>query len=76
MKRLDLDDLPPKAAALLAGVATGEAVLLVEKGVVVGRLVGDASAPDSRAEASPALTPEETAKEIFEQFRSSIEDEF
>jgi len=76
MKRLDLDDLPPKIAALLAGVATGEPVLLVEKGVVVGRLVGEASAPDSAGEAEPALTPEETAKEIFEQFRSSIEDEF
>ena len=76
MKRLDLDDLPPKVAALLAGVATGEAVLLVEKGVVVGRLVGEAAAQDGAAQAEPALTPEETAKEIFEQFRSSIEDEF
>ena len=76
MKRLDLDDLPPKVAALLADVATGEPVLLVEKGVVVGRLVGGAEAPDDAAPAEPALTPEETAKEIFEQFRSAMEDEF
>ena len=76
MKRLDLDDLPPKVAAVLADVATGEPVLLVEKGVVVGRLVGAAAAPDDAAEAEPAPSPEETAKEIFEQFRSSIEDEF
>jgi hypothetical protein len=76
MTRIDLDDLPPKIADLLVGLATGEAVLLVQMGVVVGRLVGEGAPPDEAAQAEPALSPEETAKEIFEQFRSSIEDEF
>jgi antitoxin (DNA-binding transcriptional repressor) of toxin-antitoxin stability system len=75
MKRIDLDDLPPKLAALLAGTEEGETVVLVQDGVVVGRLVGgpcEPRAPD------PELEPpsEEKAKEIFEQFRSMIEDEF
>jgi antitoxin (DNA-binding transcriptional repressor) of toxin-antitoxin stability system len=74
MKRIDLDDLPPKIAALLAQVEAGEEVLLVQGGVVVGRLA--AGAPEPAAEAEPAVVPEERAKEIFELFRSSVEDEF
>jgi antitoxin (DNA-binding transcriptional repressor) of toxin-antitoxin stability system len=70
--RLDLDDLPPKLATLLKGVATGEEVLLVQNGVVVGRLIAGAVEPSP--EAAPALAPD--AKEIFEQFRSMMEDEF
>jgi antitoxin (DNA-binding transcriptional repressor) of toxin-antitoxin stability system len=75
MKRIDLDDLPPKLAALLAGTEEGEAVVLVQDGVVVGRLVGGPHEPPAP---DPALEPpsEEKAKEIFEQFRSMIEDEF
>ncbi|HLZ75014.1 hypothetical protein [Phenylobacterium sp.] len=76
MTRIDLEDLPPKVAALLVGVATGEEVLLVQKGVVVGRLTAGAAAPAPQAGAEPPLAPEENAKEIFEQFRSAIEDEF
>ena len=75
MKRIDLDDLPPKAAALLTGAEPGEEVLLVQNGAVVGRLTGGVAAP-SVAEPEPDLAPEERAKEIFEQFRASIEDEF
>lgn len=75
MKRIDLDDLPPKVAALLAGVAAGEEVLLVQAGAVVSRLTG-ADAPAPKDEAAPDAPPEERAKEIFELFRSSIEDEF
>jgi len=74
MKRIDLDDLPPKIAALLAEAQAGEEVLLVQAGAVVGRLVGGAAAPAETAE--PAVVPEERAKEIFELFRSSVEDEF
>ncbi len=76
MTRIDLDDLPPKVAALLSGVATGEEVLLVQNGVVVASLTAGAAAPQAQPEAESALAPEENAKEIFEQFRSAIEDEF
>jgi len=75
MKRLDLDDLPPKAAAVLVGLETGEEVVLVKNGEVVGRLTGGAAALRWAA-AQPELPPEENAKEIFEQFRAAIEDEF
>ena len=74
MKRIDLDDLPPKVAALLADVAEGEAVLLVQNGAVVARLVGGPAEPAGEPEPEP--DPEDRAKEIFELFRSSVEDEF
>jgi antitoxin (DNA-binding transcriptional repressor) of toxin-antitoxin stability system len=76
MKRIDLDDLPPKVAALLAGVEAGEEALLVRNGAVVGRLTGGPAMPPADAQAEPELPPEENAKEIFEQFRSMMEDEF
>lgn len=77
MKRIDLDDLPPRIAALLVELAAGEEVLLVQEGVVVGRLAGGTSAlPEPGAGTEPEAAPEDRAKEIFELFRASIEDEF
>jgi antitoxin (DNA-binding transcriptional repressor) of toxin-antitoxin stability system len=76
MKHIDLDDLPPKVAALLSGAEEGEEVLLVQNGAVVGRLTAGAAEPQAATSAEPELSPEENAKEIFEQFRSIIEDEF
>lgn len=76
MKRLDLDDLPPKAAALLTGAEPGEEVLLVKDGLTVGRLIGGPAAAEAPSQEDPAQTPEDRAKEIFELFRSSVEDEF
>ena len=76
MTRIDLDDLPPKIAAQLAGVATGEEVLLVQNGVVVARLTAGDAVPAAQTQGEPPLAPEENAKEIFEQFRSMMEDEF
>jgi hypothetical protein len=74
MKRLDLDDLPPKLALLLTGLAEGEELLLVQGGAVAGRLVAAAApTPDAADEAPP--NPERAA-EIFELFRASVEDEF
>jgi len=74
MAQLDLDDLPPKIAAMLAGLSDGEELVLVQYGVVVGRLsVAKASPP---AEPEPPLSPEQHAAEVFENFRASIEDEF
>jgi hypothetical protein len=75
MKRLDLDDLPPKIAALLSGLEDGDELLLVQDGVVVGRLAA-AGSPKPAAEPEVEAAPEERAKEIFELFRSSVEDEF
>jgi antitoxin (DNA-binding transcriptional repressor) of toxin-antitoxin stability system len=76
MKRIDLDDLPPKLAALLTGAEAGEEVLLVQNGAVVGRLTGGGAEPSPPTQADPNQSPDERAKEIFEQFRASIEDEF
>ncbi|MBA4012595.1 MAG: hypothetical protein C0481_12070 [Phenylobacterium sp.] len=73
MKRIDLDDLPPKLAQLLAAVEEGEELLLVQNGAVAGRLVG-ALAP--KPEPEPEPSSDERAAEIFEQFRSAMEDEF
>jgi antitoxin (DNA-binding transcriptional repressor) of toxin-antitoxin stability system len=73
MKRLDLDDLPPKIAALLQGLEPGEELMLVQHGAVVTRLTAGVLRP---AEFEPDLPPEQNAHEVFENFRSAIEDEF
>lgn len=73
MPRLDLDDLPPKIAAQLAGLSDGEELLLVQHGAVVGRLTASA-APSPAPQAD--LPPEQQVREVFEHFRASIEDEF
>lgn len=81
MKQLDLDDLPPKVAQILAGMVAGETLALVRDGLVVGRLTGTVAeeAPhamggETVAGASPV--GEARAAEIFEQFRSLMEDDF
>ncbi|MEO8114435.1 MAG: hypothetical protein ABI655_08645 [Phenylobacterium sp.] len=75
MKRIDLDDLPPKIAAILAGVEPGEAVLLVKDGLVFTRLTGGVPEPQPGVP-EPEQAPEERVKEIFEQLRSIVEDDF
>ncbi|AWM78144.1 hypothetical protein [Phenylobacterium parvum] len=81
MKQIDLDDLPPRVAQILASLEAGETLTLVQNGLVVGRLEGaaasetQAGAPDG-GEPAPAPTGEARAAEIFEQFRSLMEDEF
>jgi antitoxin (DNA-binding transcriptional repressor) of toxin-antitoxin stability system len=75
MTRIDLDDLPPKLAQILAGVGEGEEVILVRDGAVVARLTG--GAPLTAAGEEPTAPPDDQrVHEVFEQFRSSIEDEF
>lgn len=74
MARLDLDDLPPRIAALLTDLPAGEELLLVQHGAVVGRLIApDTPEPEDEA---PELEPDQKMREVFEHFRSSIEDEF
>ncbi|MDP1874240.1 hypothetical protein [Phenylobacterium sp.] len=75
MKRLDLDDLPPRIAQMLTGLAEGEELILVQGGAVAGRLHG-ATAPEPEAEDEPEPYNNQRAAEIFEQFRSAVEDEF
>jgi len=74
MARLDLDDLPPKIAALLSDLPEGEELLLVQHGVVVRRLI--AAAAPAAGEPEPEAEPEARTAEVFENFRASIEDEF
>jgi hypothetical protein len=73
MARLDLDDLPPKIAAQLAALSEGEELVLVQHGAVVGRLTATSAPPPA---AEPDLPPEQHAREVFENFRSAVEDEF
>jgi antitoxin (DNA-binding transcriptional repressor) of toxin-antitoxin stability system len=74
MKRLDLDDLPPKLAQLLTSLEEGEELVLVQGGAVAGRMTGGAPVVEAVEPEPPSN--EERAKEIFEQFRSMMEDEF
>jgi antitoxin (DNA-binding transcriptional repressor) of toxin-antitoxin stability system len=74
MARLDLDDLPPRVAAVLAALPPGEELLLVQHGAVVGRLA--AVAPPPAPEPQPEPDPDQRAHEVFENFRAAIEDDF
>jgi antitoxin (DNA-binding transcriptional repressor) of toxin-antitoxin stability system len=74
MARLDLDDLPPKIATLLAGLPEGEELVLVQHGAVVARLT--VAAPPTAAQPEPPLPPGQQMAEVFEDFRAAVEDEF
>lgn len=79
MARLDLDDLPPRVAALLTDLPAGEEILLVQHGAVVGRLTANAPPEPEETEPDPLKTegePDQKMREVFENFRASIEDEF
>lgn len=75
MKRIDLDDLPPRLAQLLSGVEDGEQVLLVRDGLVVARLTGGASAAASSVAKDEPRDPEGMG-EVMEHFRAMMEDDF
>jgi hypothetical protein len=72
MKQIDLDDLPPRIAEILAGLTGEEELVLVRGGLVVARLRA-ASEPAPAAE-TPA-TPE-SMQEVMERFNAMIHDEF
>ena len=73
MKRIDLDDLPPKLAQLLTGLEAGEELLLVQNGGVAGRVVGGGAPKPEIPDEEPS---DENAAEVFEHFRAAIEDDF
>jgi hypothetical protein len=74
MKQIDLDDLPPRVARLLAQLDASEEVVLVQGGALVARL-RVATAP-STADPLPDLPPEEAMAEVMEHFKTMIEEEF
>jgi antitoxin (DNA-binding transcriptional repressor) of toxin-antitoxin stability system len=77
MKQIDLDDLPPRIAQTLAGLAEGEELVLVQGGGVVARLaVSQPAAPPAPDELLGDLPPDEQMREVLEQFGAMINDEF
>jgi antitoxin (DNA-binding transcriptional repressor) of toxin-antitoxin stability system len=77
VKTLDLDDLPPRAAQLLASLGEGEELVLAQGGAVVARLtVAEPAAPPAPGELLSELAPEEQVREVLEQFSAMINDEF
>ena len=74
MDQIDLDDLPPRVARTLASLVEGAELTLVQGGAVVGRLrVASAKLPESP---STDLPPEQGMREVMEQFKAMIDDEF
>jgi hypothetical protein len=72
MTTLDLDDLPPRLAKVLAGLTDGDELLLVQGGAVVTRLA--IAAARSEVTAEPAADAD--MEEILEHFKTMIEEEF
>jgi antitoxin (DNA-binding transcriptional repressor) of toxin-antitoxin stability system len=75
MKRIDLDDLPPRLAKALTDLEAGEELLLVQGGEIVARLLAAGSRPRA-AEPIEDLPEAERMKEVMEQFNAMIHDEF
>jgi len=74
MKQIDLDDLPPRVAAILAELEGEDELVIVQGGVVVARLrVAETKAG---AAAGEGLPPEESMKEVLDHFNAMIHDEF
>jgi antitoxin (DNA-binding transcriptional repressor) of toxin-antitoxin stability system len=71
MTLIDLDDLPPRIASLLAALGSGEELILVQGGAVVARL-------HRTAEQSPAAPDDAilTQEEVLDHFNAMIHDEF
>jgi hypothetical protein len=74
MKQIDLDDLPPRVAAILAELAGEDELVIVQGGLVVARLkVAEKTAV---AEVGDEPSPGESMKEVLDHFNAMIHDEF
>lgn len=74
MKQIDLDDLPPRVATILAELVGEEELVIVQGGLVVARLrVAEKTAEVAGADDLPA---EESMKEVLDHFNAMIHDEF
>jgi antitoxin (DNA-binding transcriptional repressor) of toxin-antitoxin stability system len=77
VKQIDLDDLPPRIAQILAALAEGEELVLARGGAVVARLVvADPVPPAAPDELLGDLAPEDQVKEVLAHFSAMINDEF
>ncbi|HEY3799696.1 MAG TPA: hypothetical protein VGL58_15195 [Caulobacteraceae bacterium] len=77
IKRIDLDDLPPKLAQILESLDEGEELVLARGGGVVGRLKAvESTAPAPVDPVLQDLAPEERMTEVLEHFSAMINDEF
>jgi hypothetical protein len=74
MKQIDLDDLPPRVATILAELAGEDELVIVRGGVVVARL--RVAEKKAGADAGDDLPPEESMKEVLDHFNAMIHDEF
>lgn len=74
MKQIDLDDLPPKVARLLSCLSEEEEITLVQGGGLVARLRVAGAVPLSNSLAD--LPADEAMEEVFDHFKSMIEEEF
>jgi antitoxin (DNA-binding transcriptional repressor) of toxin-antitoxin stability system len=76
MPQIDLDDLPPRIAQVLARLADDDELVLVQGGALVARLKVAEQAPPTPAEGLADLAPEEQLSEVLSQFNAMIHDEF
>jgi antitoxin (DNA-binding transcriptional repressor) of toxin-antitoxin stability system len=76
MKQIDLDDVPPKVAQVLADLQEGEELALVRHGAVLARLAVQTRAPTVAEGDLAEAQPEERMKEVMEHFNAMIHDEF
>ncbi len=74
MPQIDLDDLPPRIAQVLAGLTGEDELVLVRGGALVARLAVAQTPPT--AEALDDLPDQERVAEVMSQFNAMIHDEF
>lgn len=76
MPQIDLDDLPPRIAQVLARLGDDDELVLVQGGALVARLRVAEQAPPAPVETLDDLAPEEQVSEVLSQFNAMIHDEF